>query len=207
MLILVIERGIQSRAIDGRVRSWEILNRLVHCLSLGWHSTSGSLQQFSWADREGLFYNLYLCVALIDSKFCWQRYIVQAINYACNLWDIWPDSTYFTVKVVDGVLGPRFYLLPRGKLESAHYLFRYRSIHIVTFSDSAHWKVVTPMRLIGGAYIELRSNCWILKSHCEHVPQRCILRHQPFLNDIEDQLALFKKYLCWHRFEVILILQ
>ena len=162
MLILVIERGIQSRAIDGRVRSWYILNRLVHCLSLGWHSTSGSLQQFSWADREGLFYNLYLCVALIDSKFCWQRYIVQAINYACNLWDIWPDSTYFTVKVVDGVLGPRLYLFPRGKLESSGNLFRHRSIYIVTFSDSTHWKVVAPMRVICGADIELLSNCWIM---------------------------------------------
>ena len=162
MLILVIERGIQSRAIDGRVRSWDILNRLVHCLSLGWHSTSGSLQQFSWADREGLFYNLYLCVALIDSKFCWQRYIVQAINYPCKLWDIWPDSTYFTVKVVDWVLGPRLYLFPRGKLESSGNLFRHRSIYIVTFSDSTHWKVVAPMRVIGGADIELLSNCWIM---------------------------------------------
>jgi hypothetical protein len=162
MVILVIERGIQSRAIDDRVRSWDILNRLVLSLSLGWHGTSGSLQQLSRADREGLFDDLYLCIALVDGKFCRQRYIVQAINYPCNLWDIWPDSAYFTVKVVDGVLGPRLYLLPRSKLESSGNLFRHRSIHIVTFSDSAHWKVVAPMRVIGGADMELLSNCWIV---------------------------------------------
>jgi hypothetical protein len=63
------------------------------------------------------------------------------------------------------------------------------------------------MRVIGGADIELLSNCWIMQSYFELVSQRCILGHQPFLNDIEDQLAFFEKYLCGHRCEVILILQ
>jgi hypothetical protein len=34
MLVLVIERGIESRAIDGRVRSLDILNRVLISFSL-----------------------------------------------------------------------------------------------------------------------------------------------------------------------------
>ena len=54
--------------------------------------------------------------------------------------------------------------------------------------------------------MELLLYLWILHSLSELVSQRCILVHQPFMNDIEDKLDLPKKYLSRHRLKLIQLL-
>ena len=54
--------------------------------------------------------------------------------------------------------------------------------------------------------MELLLYLWIVHSLSKLVSQRCILVHQPFMNDIEDKLDLPKKYLSRHRLKLIQLL-
>jgi hypothetical protein len=76
--------SIEQCKLNFGVRSGSISNRVLLSLLLRRHSPPGYLQQFSWPDWEGLFDNLYLCVALFDDKFTWQWYILQGISNTFN---------------------------------------------------------------------------------------------------------------------------
>ena len=54
--------------------------------------------------------------------------------------------------------------------------------------------------------MELLLYLWIAHCLSELVSQRCILVHQPLMNDIEDKLDLPKKYLSRHRLKLIQLL-
>lgn len=197
--------GIESGAVNSRVGSFYIFNRFFS------HSHScnckpGSLQQFSWADGEGLFDDIYLCVALVYGKFSWKRDVIQGITYAIKFRNVWPDSFLFTIKVVNCVLGPGFYLIFIGKLKGRHYFPRWASPHMLRIEDSSNREMVAPMRVVGRSSMEFLCHFWISKSSSELVSQRSILGSHPFIDYSEDQLGLLEKNFCWNRWEVIFVL-
>ena len=70
--------------------------------------------------------------------------------------------------------------------------------------DSTQLKVVTPV--VGWTSMEVLYYLWISQSLSKFVSQRCVLVHQSFIYDIEDQLGHPKKCLGGHRLKPIRLL-